>query len=441
MTSATRACGIASLRLRQILDSRGRPTVEADVLLNDGSLGRAAVPSGASTGKYEACELRDGDPDRYEGQAVQRIAVTAHAELLPRLLGAEALDQTTIDATLREVDGTDNLRRLGGNPILAISLATARAAAVHTRQPLYRYLNSMVAGVTPSLPLPMTNVLSGGAHARQGMDFQDFLVVPTGAGAYAQALEWMARVRSAAARLAAREGFTTLLADEGGLSAGYPQAEQALTFMVWAIEAAGLRVGEDVCIAIDVAASQLFSSSTGNYRLHRAGTALTPQQMVSYVSGLCRNYPISSIEDPFDQDDWEPWRALTSDFRGDRLQIIGDDLFATNARRLETGAREHLATAILIKLNQNGTLTGTLEVMKRARALGYATVVSARSGETEDSFIADLAVAAGAGQIKIGSVRNSERLSKYNQLLRIEEEGGLSFSTMAPFSSIVPRPS
>ncbi len=427
MTSTGTACGIASLKLRQILDSRGRPTVEADVLLNDGSLGRAAAPSGASTGKYEAHERRDGDVSHYEGQGVRRVAAAAQAELQPRLIGAEALDQERIDAVLREIDGTPDLQRLGGNPILAVSLAAARAAALHTRQPLHRYLNALVPGVAPSLPLPMTNILSGGAHARQGMDFQDFLVVPAGASSYSQALEWISQVRTAATRLAIREGFTTLLADEGGLSPGYERSERALSLLVWAIETAGLRVGEDVRIAIDVAASQLFSIDSGRYGLRGMGADLTSQQMLTHVSELCRSYPISSIEDPFDQDDWESWRQFTSAFRGERLQIVGDDLFATNAERLERGGQEGAGTAVLIKLNQNGTLTGTLEVMERARAQGYATVVSARSGETEDSFIADLAVATGAGQIKIGSVRNSERLSKYNQLLRIEEEGGLPF--------------
>ena len=433
MTASSRASAVASVKLRQILDSRGRPTVEADILLNDGSPGRASVPSGASTGKYEAQELRDGDPQHYEGQGVRNVAAVACAQLLPHLLGAEALDQAQIDATLREIDGTPNLQRLGCNPILAISLATARAAAAHTRQPLHRYLNSLVPGIEPALPLPMTNILSGGAHAHRGMDFQDFLVVPHAARSYSQALEWIARVRAAAATFATREGFATLLADEGGLSPGYRQAEQALMLMVWAIEAAGLRVGEDLSIAVDVAASQLFCAEAGTYRMHRMNCDLEPQQMLTYVSKLCRSYPIRSIEDPFDQDDWEPWRQFTDAFRASRLQVVGDDLFATNAERVARGCREKVATAVLIKLNQNGTLSGTLEVMARARASGYATVVSARSGETEDSFIADLAVATGAGQIKIGSVRNSERQSKYNQLLRIEEDDELPFSS--PFVS------
>ena len=428
MILSNRDGGIAALKLRQILDSRGRPTVEADVVLNDGSLGRAAVPSGASTGKYEAHELRDGDPDHYEAQGVRRVAAAARTEILPRLLGADALDQQRVDATLREIDGTPNLQRLGGNSVLAVSLASARAAAIHTRQPLHRYLNSFVRGVVPSLPMPMTNILSGGAHARQGMDFQDFLAVPVGANSYSQALEWTARVRNAATTLAVREGLTTLLADEGGLSPGYPNAGQALSLLMRAIESAGLRVGEDMRIAIDVAASQLFSSDSGSYRLRGMNADLTPQQMLAHVSELSRSYPVWSIEDPFDQDDWVPWRQFTGAFREKGLQIVGDDLFATNADRLERGARESVANAVLIKLNQNGTLTGTLEVMERARSLGYATVVSARSGETEDSFIADLAVATGAGQIKIGSVRNSERLSKYNQLLRIEEDSALPFS-------------
>jgi enolase len=419
---------IASLKLRQILDSRGRPTVEADVLLNDGSLGRASVPSGASTGKYEARELRDGNADCYEGYGVQSVVANARQLCEEQLQGVDALDQSAVDATLRWIDGTSNLERVGANPILALSLATARAASVHARRPLYDYLNSLVPGAAPSLPMPMTNILSGGAHANGGMDFQDFLAVPTGATSYSQGLEWIARVRSAAARLMAQEGLVTLLADEGGLSPSYEAAEQALILMVRAIEAARLRPGHDIGIAIDVAASQLYVEERGCYHLRRAGRDLRPDEMLSYVFDLCGKYPIVSVEDPFDQDDWAPWHTLTRKVADRSMQIVGDDLFATNVQRLASGIEKQVANAVLIKVNQNGTLSGTLDVMALARKAGYATVVSARSGETEDSFIADLAVATGAGQIKIGSVRNSERQSKYNQLLRIEEEGALPFA-------------
>ncbi|WP_129778906.1 phosphopyruvate hydratase [Peristeroidobacter soli] len=419
---------IASLKLRQILDSRGRPTVEADVILHDGSLGRASVPSGASTGKYEVRELRDGDAESYESYGVQSVVATALQACEGQMQGVDALDQTAVDATLRWIDGTPDLGRVGANPILALSLATARAAAAHVRQPLHVYLRSLVPGVAPSMPMPMTNILSGGAHAGGGMDFQDFLAMPVGATTYSQALEWIARVRSAAARLMAQEGRVTLLADEGGLSPGFESAEQALTLMVRAIEAARLRPGHDMAITIDVAASQLYVEEQRCYHLRRAGRELTSDAMMSYVFDLCGKYPIVSVEDPFDQDDWEAWQSFTRKLGDRSLQLVGDDFFATNAQRLASGIERQVANAVLIKVNQNGTLSGTLDVMALARKAGYATVVSARSGETEDSFIADLAVATGAGQIKIGSVRNSERQSKYNQLLRIEEEAGLTFA-------------
>lgn len=402
--------------------------MEADVRLNDGSFGRAAVPSGASTGKYEACELRDGDTDRYDGYSVVGVVAAAQRELGERLLGADSLDQKRVDKILREADGTDNLRRIGANPILALSLAAARAAAAHARQPLHVYLSSLMVDASPSLPMPMTNILSGGAHARGGMDFQDFLAVPVGAATYSEGLEWISRVRTAAAKIMSQAGHSILLADEGGLSPGYEFAEQALTLMVRAIEAARLRPGHDIGIAIDVAASQLYVEDKRHYRLQRADRILQPAEMLSYVVELCAQYPIVSVEDVFDQDDWESWRALTQLVRGRALQLVGDDLFATNAQRLALGVSRQVANAILIKVNQNGTLSGTLDVITQARQAGYATVVSARSGETEDAFIADLAVAAGAGQIKIGSVRNSERQSKYNQLLRIEEDSQLRFA-------------
>lgn len=421
---------IASVKLRQILDSRGRPTVEADVILNDGSLGRASVPSGASTGKYEARELRDGDSDCYEGQGVRSVVANALRACEGQLHGVDALDQAAVDATLRWIDGTPDLGRIGANPILAWSLATARAAAAHLHRPLYSYLNSLVPGTSPSMPMPMTNILSGGAHANGGMDFQDFLAIPVGASTYSQGLEWIARVRSAAARLMAQEGRVTLLADEGGLSPGFATADEALTLVVRAIEAARLRPGHDVSITIDVAASQLYVKDRHCYCLRRAGRDLAPDEMMSYVFSLCGAYPIVSVEDPFDQDDWDAWHSFSRKIDERPLQLVGDDFFATNAQRLAAGVERGVANAILIKVNQNGTLSGTLDVMALARQAGYATIVSARSGETEDSFIADLAVATGAGQIKIGSVRNSERQSKYNQLLRIEDEAALPLACL-----------
>lgn len=428
MSASHSASHIASLRLRQILDSRGRPTVEADVILNDGSLGRAAVPSGASTGKYEAHERRDGDRDYYEGAGVRQAIATAHRELPARFAGLSALDQTRVDATLREVDGTATLERIGANAILAVSLANARAAAQHSRKPLYAHLNELSGSASMSLPMPMTNILSGGAHASRGMDFQDFLAIPIGAAHYSEALEWIARVRSCASRLMAAQGLPTLLADEGGLSPGFASAEQALQLMVQSIEAARLRPGEDVAITLDVAASQLYDTDTQRYRLQRLDRELQSAEMAAYVADLCRAYPIVSVEDPLDQDDWEHWRTFTQAVAAQRMQVVGDDLFATHAQRLQHGVERNVANAVLIKLNQNGTLSGTLEVMALARQHGYATVVSARSGETEDAFIADFAVGTGADQIKIGSVRNSERQAKYNQLSRIEEDRTLAFA-------------
>lgn len=419
---------IAAIKFRQILDSRGRPTVEADVRLNDGSFGRASVPSGASTGRYEARELRDRDPEHYGGYGVLGVIAAAQRELGERLRSEDAVDQGRIDRMLREMDGTENLQRIGANPILAVSLAVARAAAAHARQPLHVYLGSLMPHASASLPMPMANILSGGAHAQSGMDFQDFLAVPIGASCYSESLEWIARVRAEAARIMAQGGRAILLADEGGLSPGYEFAEQALTLMMRAIEAAKLRPGQDIGIAIDVAASQLYAQDRHLYTLQRAGKELSPAQMTSYIAELCSSYPVLSVEDPFDQDDWDQWRSMTQLIKGRSLQLVGDDLFATNSQRLALGVRQQVANAILIKVNQNGTLSGTLDVIAQAREAGYATVVSARSGETEDSFIADLAVASGAGQIKIGSVRNSERQAKYNQLLRIEEDAQLDFA-------------
>jgi enolase len=420
---------IAAVWAREILDSRGRPTVEAEVTLEDGSSGRASAPSGASTGRHEARELRDGDADRYEGRGVRRAVVNVRDEIAAALLGRPALDQSAIDETMTALDPDEHLGRLGANAVLATSLAVARAAAAFLRQPLYRYLGTLAGKqAEATLPMPMTNILSGGAHAGRDMDFQDFLAVPVGARSYSQALEWISRVRTEAARLMTTQNLSVLLADEGGLAPGYPDAEQALQLLTATIDAARPEPRREVALAIDVASSELFSTGARVYELRRLGRRLSGEAMAAYVAGLCRRHPIISVEDPLEQDDWEAWRIFTAMFPDRGLQILGDDLFVTNAKRIAMGIERGVANAVLIKLNQNGTLSGTLGAMSVARQAGYATVVSARSGETDDAFIADLAVATGAGQIKIGSVRSAERQAKYNQLLRIEEDTAVGFA-------------
>lgn len=419
----TMSARIAEVRARQILDSRGRPTIEADVRLEDGSAGRACAPSGASRGRYEAWELRDQDPDHYDGLGVRKAVANANTELAAAILGQEGTAQEQVDQLMRDVDGTPSLQRLGANAILAISMALARAAADHRKILLHQYIAEL-AGTAMSMPMPMTNILSGGAHARRGMDIQDFLVIPVGAGSYSEALEMISRVRLAATSLMTEQGLTTLLADEGGLSPGFGTAEQAMELMIRSFEAAGLRPGEDAAIALDVAASELFEQ--GAYQLAGEGRALSGPEMTAFISDLARRFPIISIEDPLEQDDWENWRILTSELPN--VQIVGDDLFVTNVERIRHGIAQGVANAALIKLNQNGTVSGTIAAAAAARSAGYAAVVSARSGETEDTFIADLSVGLGTGQIKIGSVRSSERLAKYNQLLRIEEGAELPFA-------------
>lgn len=419
----TSSAQIASVRARQILDSRGRPTVEADVTLVDGSFGRACAPSGASRGRYEAWELRDGDSAHYDGLSVSQAVANANGELSAAIEGLSALDQKVLDQAMREADGTASLQRLGANAVLAISMAVARAAAEHSDVPLYRHLASL-AGTIPSMPMPMTNILSGGAHAGRGMDLQDFLVIPVGAKSYSEALEMIARIRLSAARLMSESGLTTLLADEGGLSPGFGRADQAMDLMVRSMEAAGLRPGEDAAIALDVAASELFEE--GRYELAGEGRSFSGREMADFILDLAHRYPVISIEDPLEQDDWDSWRYFTDQLPN--CQVVGDDLFVTSVERIRMGIDKGAANAALIKLNQNGTLSGTIEATATAKAAGYAAVVSARSGETEDVFIADLSVALGMGQIKIGSVRSSERLAKYNQLLRIEEDDSLTFA-------------
>jgi enolase len=418
---------IRALAAREILDSRGRPTVEADALLEDGSLGRASVPSGASTGSAEAHELRDGDAARHRGLGVLRAVASVEGEIAAALRGMRAEEQRRIDDRMRELDGTPQLRRLGANATLAVSLAVCRAAAASRGCALYQRIAEL-AGTVPAMPLPMTNILSGGLHAGRGMDVQDFLAVPLRAASIADAICVMARVRAAADDVMRERGLPTLLADEGGLAPGCDSGRAALALMCDAIGRAGLVPGQDVGIAIDLAATTL-ATDAGSYRLAREGRTLDAAGMIDMVAAWAREFPVVSVEDALGEEDWGGWRMLTLK-QGSVLQIVGDDLFATNASRLARGVGERAANAVLVKMNQNGTLTGTLDVIAQAKAAGYATIASARSGETEDPFMADLAVGAFAGQIKIGSLRTSSTVAKYNQLLRIEEH------SRAPYAGV-----
>lgn len=413
------ARSIFGVHARQILDSRGRPTVEADVTLKDGSFGRASVPSGASTGSAEAHELRDGDAEVYAGLGVQQAVGHVNGEIARALAGRGALDQRALDAHLRELDSTPQLERLGANAILAVSLATARATAVSMQQPFWRRIAELAGVAQPTLPLPMVNILSGGLHAGRGMDVQDFLAIPARVQSVAEAIHTMARVRNAATEEAHARGLPTLLADEGGLSPGCANGRDALELMLRVIERAGLRPGLDVVIAIDVAATSL-QQPDGRYRLSREDRTADAEAMIAMLEDWTRNYPVVSIEDGLGEEDWGAWKQLTA-LMGSRLQLVGDDLFTTHPDRLARGIAAGVANGVLVKANQNGTLSGTLDVIAQAKAAGYATIVSARSGETEDTFMSDLAVGAAAGQIKIGSLRTSSTLAKYNQLLRIAE--------------------
>ncbi|HKU87505.1 MAG TPA: phosphopyruvate hydratase [Casimicrobiaceae bacterium] len=418
---------IRALAAREILDSRGRPTLEADALLEDGSFGRASVPSGASTGTAEAHELRDGDSARYRGLGVLRAVASVAGEIAAALRGMDAADQRGVDDRMRELDGTPQLRRLGGNAVLAVSLAVCRAVAVSRGQSLYERIAEL-AGAMPTMPLPMTNILSGGLHAGRGMDVQDFLAVPLRAASIADAIQVMVRVRAAADEVMRERDLPTLLADEGGLAPGCESGRAALVLLCYAIERAGLVPGQDVGIAIDVAATTL-ATEAGSYRLLREGRTLDADEMVDLVAAWAREFPVVSVEDALGEEDWDGWRTLTLK-QGNALQLVGDDLFATHPGRLARGVRECVANGVLVKMNQNGTLTGTLDVIAQAKAAGYATIVSARSGETEDAFMADLAVGTSAGQIKIGSLRTSSTVAKYNQLLRIEER------SRAPYAGV-----
>jgi enolase len=404
--------------------------VEADVVLEDGSTGRASVPSGTSTGRHEACELRDGDPASYGGHGVLSATRNVRGEIATRIVAMDAVDQEAIDGALISLDGTASLKRLGANAILATSLATARAACAHLRQPLHRYLNRMAGGAPMCLPMPMTNLFSGGAHAGRGLDFQDFLVIPVGATSHAQALAMLFDVRRAAAKVMTGMNLSVLSADDGGLSPAFARTEQALALMVQSFEAAGLRPGADVAIGLDAAASELFDE--GGYSLAGEGRRLSSGEMIEYFADLVARFPIVSVEDPLDQDDWEAWREFTRRFP--EIQVVGDDLFATRLDRVGKGTTDRVANAAIIKLNQNGTLSGTVAVMAALRSAGFGIIVAARSGDTDDTFMADLAVGSGAGQIKIGAFRNTERLGKYNQLTRIEEESAVPFAGVSRLS-------
>jgi enolase len=420
---------IRTVHGRQIFDSRGRPTVEVDIVLDTGATARASVPSGASTGTHEAHELRDGDQSVFGGLGVTAAVDHVNGEIAAALRGHDVDDQRAIDERLRDLDGTPTLSRLGANAVLGTSLAVCRASAVASGLPLYRRIAQLANVDEPVLPMPMVNILSGGLHAGRGMDVQDFLAVPVSATSALEAIHLTSRVRTAAATLCAERGLPTLLADEGGLSPGCRTGEEALELITQSIEAAGLRPGTDIAIAIDVAATSLYDSNAGDYHLRRQERHLSTAEMIDMVSSWVDRFAIVSIEDPLDEDDWAGWQTLTKRL-GHRVRLIGDDLFTTNSQRLAQGIARGVANGVLVKVNQNGTLTGTLDVVAEARAAGYAPVVSARSGETEDDFLADLAVGTAAGQIKIGSVRNSERLAKYNQLVRIAEDSTLGFRNL-----------
>ena len=409
---------IEQIRAREILDSRGNPTVEADVILDTGAAGRAAVPSGASTGEHEAVELRDGDKGRYVGKGVQNAVQNTNGEIADALLGHDAYDQVGLDRLMIEVDGTPNKSRLGANAILAVSLAAARAAANDCGLPLYRYLGGPLANV---LPVPMMNILNGGAHAANNVDFQEFMVMPVGAASFREGLRMGTEVFHSLKKVLSGQKKSTSVGDEGGFAPDLATNEEALEVILQAIDQAGYKAGEDLVLALDVAASEMYRD--GAYVFHKSTQERkSAAEMVEFYRAWTEEYPIRSIEDGLAEDDWAGWKQLTDGLRG--VQLVGDDLFVTNTERLSRGIREGIANAILIKVNQIGTLTETLESIEMARAAGYNAVMSHRSGETEDTFIADLAVATGVGQIKTGSASRTDRVAKYNQLLRIEEELG-----------------
>ncbi len=410
---------ITDIIARQVLDSRGNPTVEVDVHTSEGISGRAAVPSGASTGKHEAVELRDGDKKKYQGKGVLKAISNVNDLIAEELYGKDVTDQQGIDNLMIEIDGTANKSKLGANAILAVSLATAKAAAQSVGMPLYRYIGGVNAN---TLPVPMMNILNGGAHADNKIDFQEFMVVPTGASSFSEGLRWGVEIFHTLKSVLKDKGFSTNVGDEGGFAPDIQSNEEAIEIVLKAIEKAGYKPGDQVNIAMDAASSEMFKDK--KYQFHKSdGKKLSSEEMVEYWVKWCKKYPIISIEDGMDEDDWKGWKMLT-DALGSKVQLVGDDLFVTNVTRLEKGIKENIANGLLVKVNQIGTLTETIAAVTMAQRNRYNTIMSHRSGETEDTTIADLAVALNCGQIKTGSASRSDRMAKYNQLLRIEEELG-----------------
>ncbi|MGH4009890.1 MAG: phosphopyruvate hydratase [Pseudonocardiaceae bacterium] len=423
---------IEQVGAREILDSRGNPTVEVEVALDDGTLARAAVPSGASTGEHEAAELRDGDPQRYLGRGVERAVAAVLDEIGPELAGIEAIEQRVVDQKLVDLDGTPNKARLGANAVLGVSLAVAKAAAESSGLELFRYVGGPNAHV---LPVPMLNILNGGAHADTGVDVQEFMIAPVGADSFREALRWGTETYHALKSVLKSNGLPTGLGDEGGFAPDLPTTTDALDLIATAVDKAGYTLGRDIVLALDVAATEFFAD--GAYTFEKK--ARSAEQMAVYYAELLDAYPLASIEDPLAEDDWDGWARLTAEI-GDRVQLVGDDLFVTNPERLEEGITRRVANALLVKVNQIGTLSETLDAVALAQSSGYRCMMSHRSGETEDTTIADLAVAIGCGQIKTGAPARSERVAKYNQLLRIEEAlgdaaryaGDLAFARFTP---------
>ena len=411
---------ILDIHARQILDSRGNPTVEVDVLLEDGSFGRAAVPSGASTGAYEAMEKRDGDASRYMGKGVLQAVEAVNGPIFEALVDLDAEEQENIDAVMINLDGTDNKSNLGANAILGVSLAVAKAAADARGLPLYRYVGGVNAHV---LPVPMMNIINGGEHADNPIDFQEFMVMPVGAGSISEAVRWGSEIFHTLKKGLHEKGLATSVGDEGGFAPNLASTRAALDLIMASVEKAGFKAGDDVVLALDCAATEFFRN--GKYEISGEGLSLSPHEMADYLAALCRDYPILSIEDGMSEDDFEGWKAIT-DKIGQEVQLVGDDLFVTNPERLSMGIGKGLANSLLVKVNQIGTLTETLAAVSMAHRASYTAVMSHRSGETEDATIADLAVATNCGQIKTGSLARSDRLAKYNQLIRIEEELGAS---------------
>ncbi|MFP4510616.1 MAG: phosphopyruvate hydratase [Spirochaetaceae bacterium] len=426
---------IEGVEAREILDSRGNPTVEVDVLLEDGSLGRAAVPSGASTGEHEAVELRDGDKNRYKGKGVLKAVDNVNSIISAELEGMDALDQVGIDRMLIDLDGTENKSKLGANAMLGVSMAVARAAAVYQDLPLFKYLGAYKAC---TLPVPMANILNGGSHADNSVDFQEFMVMPVGAETFHQALQMITEVFHTLKGVLSDSGYSTSVGDEGGFAPNLKSNEEACELILQSVEKAGYKPGQDIFIALDPASSEFYDATKKKYVFKKSdGRELSSEEMASYWADWASRFPIISIEDGMDENDWDGWKLLTEKI-GDTVQLVGDDLFVTNTKRLSQGIEQGIANSILVKVNQIGTLTETFEAVEMAKRAGYTAIVSHRSGETEDSFIADLVVALETGQIKTGSLSRSDRLAKYNQLLRIEEMLGAAaeYPGRAAFYSI-----